>query len=691
MQYRIAIVLFSGIICSNSIAQEVDSTLSLTLEAVVVTAERSASTVSSSTVGVTKISARDLRMLPIRNSSNVLSLIPGMTFLDFDGLGYAPQTVTRGFYGGGEAEYVILLINGKQVNNVENGLINWDQIIGSPSTVIEVLRGGASSLYGDAAIGAVINVRTAPVENTTKTFRLNAGNLGIMNGRASILSSRYSVAANFGKSDGFRDHSNRSSANLQGSYKLVDQARRSLSVSGSANVRDYDTPGPLRSTDPIEDGSPSLPFFKFDNADEKSFRASVDADWRVDFGKIDVSVTGDLRSLDLIRTLPLSADFADTQERDLMSSGIRANAQMSEVKLPLPIENSLVVGADLYSGNMDSKYYHIETGGLDDYRDATGERGDLLSDGSASRLSGAGYFQLELKPSPGLKISLGGRMDWINDSFEAIDGLSDPLPSASHSAFSPKAGVNYRYVSSGTNVGNVYASASRSFKAPTLDQLYDLRGFPVPFPPYSIQISNADLIPQEGVSYEMGFYHQMYSESGLSAMFTGSVYTIDMINELDFSFETFQNVNIGKSRHQGIESGIRVEKRHLGSVFVNYTLQDVTLQAGDNSGKYVKAIPRHSFSGGVMAEVSQFTAGFVLKGNREMYVDDANTAKIPDYATVDLRLTYTGRIYTVTFDVFNVFDKSYHSTAYPDPAGSETLFLFPAALRTVSLGLDLRL
>ena len=84
------------------------------------------------------------------------------------------------------------------------------------------------------------------------------------------------------------------------------------------------------------------------------------------------------------------------------------------------------------------------------------------------------------------------------------------------------------------------------------------------------------------------------------------------------------------------------------------------------------------------------TASIVLKGNKKTYVDDANTTELPDYSTVDARVTYSKDAYSVTLDVFNALDKEYNSTAYQDPAGSETLFIFPAASRTISLGFELR-
>lgn len=695
MILRSFVLAFLVLFATRAQAQQNDSTMTRSLDPIIVTAERANSTLSSSTVGVSLLTANDLRVLPNRNASSLLGLIPGMTFLDFDGLGYSPQSVTRGFYGGGEAEYVVVMLNGKPVNNLENGLINWEAITTSSATKLEVLRGGASSLYGDAAIGAVINVITqAPLE-TTKRIKVGTGNLGVLNAQASIMSARYSAVADFSTSEGFRDHSERTSSTFQGSYQLVRDSNRSLTLSGSLNHREFDTPGPLRSTDITgtdDEREQSLPFFQFDDATEKTYRVSLDGDWEMDAGMLMASISGHFRDLDLVRTLPLSAEFADTQQRRVDATGLKSSVQLSSLSLPIPIENSLTLGVDVSFGSLDTKYTHIATGGLTDaYLGASGDLGELLSDGTASRTTAAGYAQLELNPTARLNLSLGARADWIEDSFDEVAGFSEAVPSASHSALSPKAGLNYRYSSSASHVGNLYGSVSRSFKAPTLDQLYDLRAFPVPFPPYSIQIANAELTPQEGTSYEIGFYHRIANPEGWSAMLSGSLYSIDMTNEIDFSFNTFSNVNIGKSSHQGVETGIKVEKANNGSVFLNYTLQDVTSEIGENKGNAVKAIPRHSFSGGVVAQLGAVSASVVLKGMRKMYVDDSNTRELPNFATVDTRFAFTRNAYTLSLDVYNALDKEYNSTAYQDPGGSDVLFIFPASLRTVSLGFELSL
>ena len=175
---------------------------------------------------------------------------------------------------------------------------------------------------------------------------------------------------------------------------------------------------------------------------------------------------------------------------------------------------------------------------------------------------------------------------------------------ASHAAFSPKAGLNVRYHKSATGTGNVYFTAGRSFKAPTLDQLFDQRPIPVPFPPFSLTTSNPLLRPQSGTSIEAGVY-QDGSWSSLRASASVSVYQMDMKDELDFDLQTLRYVNIGSSRHRGVEAGLVLSGPAGTSLFANYTLQAARSQSGDNTGNYLKAIPRHTLSGG--ASVTLFS------------------------------------------------------------------------------------
>ena len=138
-------------------AQPADS---LSLDTVTVTAERVPLEPDRSAAAVTVVTAEAIERRPVQNLADVLRLTPGFAFLGGDGAGVPPAATVRGFYGGGEAEYVLVLVDGRPINDVETGVVDWELVSLDAVERVEVVRGGASSLWGDAAVGAVVNVVT---------------------------------------------------------------------------------------------------------------------------------------------------------------------------------------------------------------------------------------------------------------------------------------------------------------------------------------------------------------------------------------------------------------------------------------------------------------------------------------------------------------------------------------------------
>jgi iron complex outermembrane receptor protein len=66
----------------------------------------------------------------------------------------------RGFYGGGEAEYMLVLVDGRSQNDFESDLINWNTLPISSIQSMEILKGQSSSFYGNIVLGGVLNIRT---------------------------------------------------------------------------------------------------------------------------------------------------------------------------------------------------------------------------------------------------------------------------------------------------------------------------------------------------------------------------------------------------------------------------------------------------------------------------------------------------------------------------------------------------
>ena len=294
-----------------------------------------------------------------------------------------------------------------------------------------------------------------------------------------------------------------------------------------------------------------------------------------------------------------------------------------------------------------------------------------------------------------LTVSAGTRYDAVRDEFEpaSIDDMP-PITQNTHEAFSPKLGVNFQYLGTRSNQGNVYANVTRAFKTPTLDQLFDLRTIPIPFPPFQVSLSNESLNPLRGSGYEFGVYHRaefVPNRWRVEASFAW--YHMDMRDELDFDFATFSYVNRSESRHRGIESGLTFYAPSYLSLFANYTYQGVTLETGDFTGSYVKAIPRDTWSAGIQyAPPSRFAASIRLLATDRIYLDDPNTRTLDGWVTIDAQTSYSFRKLTVYVQGYNLFDATYNTTGFTDPAGaSPELFLYPASARSIQAGLRLML
>ncbi|MGH7471867.1 MAG: TonB-dependent receptor plug domain-containing protein, partial [Longimicrobiales bacterium] len=225
-----------GLLVANAAAaqqQPRDSVRPMLLDALVVTAEHSSAPLRTSIGAVSLLSVPELARRPVRTLAEAVQQAPGIVFFDFEGTGADPQLLTRGFYGGGEADYALLLLDGRPINLAENGRINWDLIPLASVQSIEVVRGPVSTAWGDASLGGVVNVITRHTGSTWQgslsggqngVLRASAQGLGALNGRAA------SLLGNYNASTGYRDHAERSTGGLSASLALTGTPERGLSL-----------------------------------------------------------------------------------------------------------------------------------------------------------------------------------------------------------------------------------------------------------------------------------------------------------------------------------------------------------------------------------------------------------------------------------------------------------------------------
>ncbi len=668
----------------------VDSVKVHSLDTVVVTPERSATSIRASTVAVTVLSENQLRQLPVRSVAASLALAPGVVVVDANSVGGNPRIIARGFYGGGETDYLPALVDGVPIAALGSGAVNWDMLPRAGSGRAEVVRGGSSYMRGDGAVSGTLNLLT-DAQAPNRSWRLAGGSYGIRD--ATLLvdgvadSHRASLAFDHSASRGYRTHEERQASTLNGKLTRYGAAG-TLALFASTHFRTFDDPGPLPST--TADNRANNPFFRFDRASERVHRGGVSVTRAAGDAIGSGYLVGEYSTANTIRTLPLSPDFADTKRRRTEAPRILGSTQFQLGDDSANWRGRLVAGLDGSIGRFASRYADVVSGTLSDYAAADGATGTPGQPSHTTRAAGAAFASWQLRPLDPVRLALSTRVDNLRDVFRPNSTSAEPEVRASHKAVSPRAALNLELPLPAATPTNIYLSAGRVFKAPTLDQLFDDRAIPIPFPPFSATVSNPLLSPQRGTSAETGFYGA-WTISGARLDISGAAYRERMRDELDFDVTSFRYVNIGRSLHRGVELGTRLTVTNGALFFANLSRQSVLAESGQFEGRQLKAIPRTIASaGGDLRLWRGLSGGLLVTSAAGAFVDDANATPLPGYTRADVRVGVPMGPLRLTLDAMNALGRRYDATAFPDPAGSAVTYRYPAAGRVFVLGLESR-
>ena len=635
---------------------------------IVVTPERGAAERDAVAASVTVIPREELQALPVQSLAEVVNLVPGMTMNFDDAAAGAPMLEARGFFGGGENEYVRLLVDGIAAGDVESGLIDWRHLRVAGIERIEVLRGPGSSLYGDSAIGGVISVftRGAAASNDERAeLRLSAGNFGTRDAdlfyRGDAGPLRIGVDALSTSTDGYRDHA---SARDRGAdltlQHLGDASRLQLALSYAS--KDREEPGPLLASEAAADRRASNAAFRFDREQTRRRRAALSYDT---FGSLPlrVVVRGSDRDMESPRTLLLAPNFGTTLFRDVETDSIGATAELAHEWKQASIRGGVDVDRDALRGDYASVT-------------ATGERGANVATNDVHRDQAAFFTTADWQLAPRVRLSAGLRHDDLRDDSAGTVRRK--------SAWSPRAGATFRVADLGGSPLVAFVQLARAFKAPTLDQLFDPR--PFPGPQGSFTVSNPSLLPQRARNVEVGV-----SRSTPAAAWSISAYRMNVSDEIDFDPMTFTYSNIGSSRHSGVEASADLRATPFVQPLFTYALTRVV--STENPDQQLKNIPEH-IAQLILRATLPYSIGASLGYRREQtrFADDEGRFRLPDVDTVNAKLDRDFGHLRVELEARNLFDAkySYVASILNDFRGRPNVLEFPATGRSVRVAVGWR-
>jgi outer membrane cobalamin receptor len=635
---------------------------------VVVTAERGQTEQVWIPAATVALDAATLRTLPAVSLGEFLSFVPGFRVQQPALFAGRPVVSARGFFGGGEAEYVALLIDGVRVADAESGLVDWSTVAGSVVTRVDAARGPGASLYGDAAIGGVIQVLTDSATNGD-VLTVSGGSLGTFSFDGTSRWRRRSVGGFFSgaarRTNGISDHSDASELTFG---TVVGGTLGALSWRWTGNVvdRDQDDPGVLTLAQ-REQRVSFDPLFGFDDRNRRSLLTAVtlrstSATWTQQS-----RVSVDVRNEDGIRTILLAPGLGDTRSRDLATGGIGGTFELERMLGAKP-NSALRIGVDLERQHLDTGYRNVRSGE---------PFGDVVASAVGSRVRSGAFASTSWMPAARVRLFGAIRWDRIGDSDFGRAGGGHVMQ-----AWSPRAGVVVQ--PQWLRGASLFGQISRAFKAPTLDQMFDPRPFP-DFRGGTFTISNALLTAQRASNFEAGLY------GGGNIRWSVLAYRLNVAHEIDFDPRTFMYGNIGNSRHTGFEAEAQGPASVRVRPIATYTLSDVTAASADTQ---LKNVPRHQVMVGATASLGWKLETFAsVRRTSGAFLDDENLVPIRSRPLVDVRVRRVIRNATVFGDLLNAFDQRYDEFGFvlADFRGGRVGYVYPGQPRVLRAGVTLDL
>ena len=590
-------------------------------------AETSATLVAAAT---TAVDVPELKSAAVTDLGELLSRLPGFSTARAHFAHGTPVVSTRGFFGGGEADYVLLLIDGVRVGHGDTGLIDWSAFPLSAVRRVEVLRGPGASIYGDAAMGGVIQLFTdrqparGQLSGTWGTSATGTVEGVMSRGRATAVT----IAGGMKRTAGALTHSG--ADELNGLFAIDGgSAATRWRWTASAYGLDRDHPGAVHRTVGSAGGDPSYTTDGVDPLDRLQRTNTMTAlSWRHTSWPAHPSLRVSLtrRDDEERRAVLLIPGVADRQHRtvDSWSAMVSADGE----------QHFDAFGSPLVRFGLEAGYDEIDVV----YRrlSDTMQPASVLSNAAPTRVKSAAFVSGAWQPASRLRVNGAVRHDRITDK-DAVDGTR-----LRNDAFSPRIGAT---VLAGRSVV-VFGQASRAFKAATLDQLFDPRLYP-DFRGGGFTISNARLSPQRATNVEVGV------RGGTAIRWDAVVYRMPVRNEIDFDARTFSYANIGRSLHRGLELSASARASFVRPS-ISYSWSRVT-PGGDT--RQLKNVPQHTLSAAATVMLPRsWTVDAQVRQSWHTYLDDDHQFALDTGRAIDVRIRRDAGRWAVFADVLNLFD-----------------------------------
>lgn len=509
------------------------------------------------------------------------------------------------------------------------GWVRWNEIPELAVSQVEVLRGGASDLYGSSAIGGVIQI--VPVQPTATGYALDAygGGLGTysVNALGSKVLGRWQglAAASDFHTDGYIP--------VPEPYRgTVDADSNDHAQSGRVELR-YST-GEATSifalgnvlNDTRQNGT------VLQNNAGRIWRYATGGNWdRPVAGQINVRVYGALEDY----RQSFSSVSADRDEETLTrlqrvpSEEIGGGAQWAKT---YPHAVTLVGGADVLDIRANDNETPVKSG----------VEQPTASTTARQRATGV-YGEILFAPR-GWSIALSSRLDRFStfDAQTTVGGTpgEKPLPSIGETVLDPHLGIVREAGKYLSFTGSVF----RAFRGPTFNELYRTGqvGDETTLP-------NPDLKSERATGFEFGALLSARRAGSLRASYfwteVNRPITALLISQTSSSILEMRE-NLGQLRSRGVALEYQAAPVTWAQINAGYQYAKATVTAFAPDptlvGLWIPEVPRNMFSGNVALDPQGWgTLNFLAYISGRQYDDSQNEYLLHSYSRFDVEYSHT--------------------------------------------------
>lgn len=597
---------------------------------------------------VTVIDRDTIRKSRASSVVELLKGVAGIVVSDTSGIG-AKARVDLGGYGETAAANSVVLVDGRRVNSPDLSGTDWTQIPPDQIERIEIVHGGGSVLYGDGAVGGVVNIITRIPESGGEVS-VSGGSFGSRSGAVRVGAGAGDLRAEANlstdRTDGYRENSlfERFDAGARIEADLGDSM--SLRLAGNYHRDRSGLPGSLTTAQVAQDRRQSTR--PNDHAQTSDSFLDAGINWAGESG-LELDLSGTIRDR---QTHADFVSFGSNSDIVIRTGSLRPKVSYRH-RGAIPFR--LLAGADLDTSRGSFTY-----GGA-----------FPLPVTSVRRERGGFYGQASLgDEQSGWRLEGGLRSESVKDTFTQ----------AAASSVSQRKSL----WSLGTNValGELFRlrlSASSSVRFPLLDERYS----------FFSGVVNTNLKPQTGRHYGAALRYG-HSSDWVELSFTRA----DLVDEIYYDPMLFANSNYtDNTRHDVLMLTARWDGGELLKLDGNITRTTATFRGGAYSGKMIPAVPSLRVGFGWEAEWSgAFRSLLQVTHVSDAYLisDQANIrTKLPAYTLLDLVLNYRIGDLDMFARVDNLANAKYSSYGvYSSFSGTDNFY--PAAGTAVRAGVSYR-